>query len=506
MPLNASPDTLHALQSVIPGLRALVIGDLMLDRYQWGQVRRVSPEAPVPVLALQRQTLSLGGAANVARNLAALGLQVSLAGVVGDDDERAPLLQALTTAGIDSSAVLTVPGRCTTVKTRVIGNQQQLLRIDREQDTPLDSEQQQALLTLLLPRLDQVDVVVLSDYAKGVLGSSLCQSVIRQARERGLPVLADPKGKDFSRYAGASVLTPNRAEMVAATGAASMNAELTTESLLEHAAKMRRRLGLDLLVVTLGEAGIALLQAEGCEQVPANAREVFDVSGAGDTVIALFAAGLAAGLQPLACTHLANLAAGLVVAQLGTAAVSREQLVAALNSQAALTQAAKLRSAGQLLPELAQWRANGERIVFSNGCFDLLHAGHVSLLERARSHGDRLVVGLNSDASVRRIKGPGRPVIAQADRARVLAALASVDAVVVFDQDTPLALIKQLRPDVLVKGADYQDKTLVGAAEVSGWGGQVTLIPLSEGHSTSAIIARMDGDAHTDSDSGNPPA
>ena len=490
------PSIPDAVQTGFPGLRALVVGDLMLDRYQWGRVQRISPEAPVPVLELERETLSLGGAANVARNLAALGLRVSIAGISGDDGERTELLQALAAEGIDSTAVLAVSDRCTTVKTRVLGNRQQLLRIDREHLAPLSASEQQNLLDLIAPRLDDIDLLLLSDYAKGVLNSGLCQTLIQQARGRGLPVLVDPKGSDFSRYAGATVLTLNRAELAAATGID----PLDTTALLERGANLRQRLGLDLLAVTLGEAGIALLQADGCEQVPANVREVFDVSGAGDTVIALFAAGLAAGLDHLDSARLANLAAGLVVAQPGTAAVSRDELIAALDRQATLAQGAKLRSLDQLLPQLDEWRANGERIVFTNGCFDLLHAGHVILLERARQYGDRLVLGLNSDASVRRLKGSGRPVIKQQDRARVLAALASVDAVLLFDEDTPLTLIRRLRPEVLVKGADYRDQTIVGATEVNSWGGQVALIPLSGEHSTTGIIERLDDDGDNDGD------
>jgi D-beta-D-heptose 7-phosphate kinase/D-beta-D-heptose 1-phosphate adenosyltransferase len=469
------------------GCRVLVVGDLMLDRYLTGDVGRISPEAPVPVLKLAGERLVAGGAANVARNLVGLGLAVTLAGVRGDDADGAALAGLLDEAGIGHDAVLASADRPTTSKTRVVGNCQQMLRIDAEDTTPLSARLQTALERSVVARLAGVDVLLLSDYAKGVLTGDLCGRLIAAGAAHGVPVLVDPKGRDFTRYSGATVLTPNRAELALAAGVDAAD----LDGLLHGAVRLRAELGLAELVLTLGELGMALVTACGTTRVPAVAREVFDVSGAGDTVIATIAAGHAAGLDPVDRAHLANLAAGVVVAHRGTAAITAEELAGAIAGEAALEQAAKVRSLAAMRAQVGQWRAGGERIVFTNGCFDLLHVGHVTYLERARRHGQRLIVGLNSDRSVRALKGPERPLIGEQDRARVLAALAAVDGVVLFDEDTPIELIRTLRPDVLAKGADYREEDVVGAAEVKGWGGQVVLVPLVAQQSTTGIIARM---------------
>jgi len=307
------------------------------------------------------------------------------------------------------------------------------------------------------------------------------------ARAEGIPVLVDPKGRDFAKYAGASLITPNRAELAWATGVPRED----LSGLLAAAGKLRRELDLGLLVLTLSELGLALVDAEKTRRIPALAREVFDVSGAGDTVIATFAAGLAAGLGATDTAHLANLAAGVVVGKVGTVPIARVDLLAAISGESALEQAAKIIDLTTAKARVQGWQAAGERVVFTNGCFDLLHVGHVSYLEHARRHGQRLVVGLNTDRSVRALKGPARPLIGEDDRARVLAALASVDAVVLFDEATPLDLILALRPDILAKGADYREEAVVGAPEVKSWGGLLVLIPLVEDRSTTGIIQRM---------------
>lgn len=469
------------------GRRVLVVGDLMLDRYLWGDVRRISPEAPVPVLRLARQTEVAGGAANVARNLVGLGMRVSLAGVTGQDTERERLLALLMGQGIDTEGVLVDANRPTTTKTRVVGNHQQMLRIDAERMGSIGAVLADRLLREIEPRLADSDAVVLSDYAKGVLTGDLCARLIAAAKAHRLPVLVDPKGQSFQRYAGATLITPNRAELAVASGVDGDD----LDALLQAAVGMRERLGLEQLMLTLGELGIALVSADGVRRIPAAAREVFDVSGAGDTVIAAVAAARAAGLDPVDSAHLANLAAGVVVGKVGTAAISADELAAAIADESALEQGSKVGSLEQVLDRVRQWRERGERIVFTNGCFDLLHVGHVTYLERARRHGQRLVIGLNTDRSVRALKGAQRPLINQADRARVLAALAAVDAVVLFDDDTPIELIRQIQPDVLAKGADYREHEVVGAAEVKTWGGQVVLVPLVDGRSTSGIIERM---------------
>ncbi|ESQ17069.1 MAG: D-glycero-beta-D-manno-heptose-7-phosphate kinase [Thiohalocapsa sp. PB-PSB1] len=469
------------------GRRVLVLGDLMLDRYLWGDVRRISPEAPVPVLRLQRETEVAGGAANVARNLVGLGLEVCVCGITGRDSHRNRLLALLTEQGIDTDCVLIDATRPTTTKTRVIGDHQQMLRIDAECSGAIGADVAERLIQAFADRLAAVDLVLVSDYAKGVVTGDLCRRIIAMARRRDLPVLIDPKGKDFSRYRGATAITPNRGELALAAAVDAGDLDL----LLSTAGRMREELGLEQLLLTLGALGIALLDATGVQRIPAAAQNVFDVSGAGDTVIATFAAGRAANLDTVDAAHLANVAASVVIAKLGTAAIVSNELIAAITDEAALEQAAKITSLADLVLRTQHWRDRNQRIVFTNGCFDLLHAGHVTYLERARRHGDRLVVGLNTDRSVRALKGPERPLIGEQDRARVLAALAAVDAVVLFDDDTPLDLIRALRPDVLAKGADYREQDIVGASDVKSWGGQVVLVPLVDGRSTSAIIQRM---------------
>ncbi|MGB5736967.1 MAG: D-glycero-beta-D-manno-heptose 1-phosphate adenylyltransferase, partial [Thiohalocapsa sp.] len=435
----------------------------------------------------ERETEVAGGAANVARNLVGLGLRVCMAGVTGQDEHRERLLALLMEQGVETDAVLPDPTRPTTTKTRLVGDHQQMLRIDAERIAAVDGELAERLLAAVEQHLGRVDAVLLSDYAKGVLTGELCAQIITRARGRGLPVLVDPKGSDFTRYRGATAITPNRAELALASGVDSDD----LDALLAAAERMRKHLELEQLMLTLGDLGVALVDATGLYRIPAIAREVFDVSGAGDTVIATVAAGRAAGLDPIDAAHLANLAAGVVVGKVGTAAIAADELAAAIADEAALEQGAKVAELNDLLVRVRQWRDRGERIVFTNGCFDLLHVGHVTYLERARRHGHRLVVGLNTDRSVRRLKGPERPLIGEQDRARVLAALAAVDAVVLFDAGTPIDLILAIRPDVLAKGADYSEDAVVGAADVKSWGGQVVLVPLVDDRSTSGIIQRM---------------
>lgn len=477
----------QALNSGFGRRRILVVGDLMLDRYLWGQVRRISPEAPVPVVHLTRRTHSAGGAANVARNLATLGLEVHLAGVTGNDEGRTALLADLAADGIRTQAVTIARDRATTVKTRVIGDHQQMLRIDEESNRPLVQEDEFALREAILPLMAGAGALVLSDYAKGVLSEALCHCLLAEARVLGLPVLVDPKGQDFAKYAGSSLITPNRAELSQATGVPRED----LAGLLGAAAALRGELNLGLLVLTLSELGLALVDGSGTRRIPAQAREVFDVSGAGDTVIATFAAGLAAGLGVGDTAHLANLAAGAVVGKVGTVPITKADLLAAIQGESAQEQAGKIMELTSAKARVQGWQAAGERVVFTNGCFDLLHVGHVSYLELARRQGQRLVVGLNTDSSVRALKGPERPLISEQDRARVLAALAAVDAVVLFDGATPLELILALHPDVLAKGADYREEEVVGASEVKSWGGQLVLIPLVDNRSTTGIIQRL---------------
>lgn len=467
---------------------ALVIGDLMLDRYLIGDVQRISPEAPVPVVLLKRQNERAGGAANVAANLAKLGIKTRIAGCVGHDTDGEILVRMMAEMDIATDGVLQSKQRPTIAKTRILGGHQQMMRLDQESHEPFHEAETQQLQQLLNTQLaDRPAVVILSDYAKGVLSSSVCHAVIQQCKSLGIPILVDPKGRDYSKYHGATALTPNKRETAEACG---VNAS-DHHALLAAAAKLRDSLDLAFLAVTRGEEGITVMDAKETLHIPATAKQVFDVSGAGDTVIATLAAGIIHGLNHQEALQLANIAAGIVVGKVGTVPITREDLLHELISQDTAAQADKVCDLASLIARISAWRANGDRIVFTNGCFDLLHAGHVTYLEAASKTGDRLVLGLNTDRSVSALKGPSRPVIHEADRARVLAALEAVDAVILFDEDTPLKLIHAIRPDVIVKGSDYTEDQVVGGADVKSWGGQIALIPIVPGRSTSGIIEKL---------------
>jgi D-beta-D-heptose 7-phosphate kinase/D-beta-D-heptose 1-phosphate adenosyltransferase len=467
----------------------------MLDRYLWGAVERISPEAPVPVVRLDHKTQVAGGAANVAANLRGLGCEVSLAGLVGADDDGRQLLELLRASKVETAAVLSAADRPTISKTRILGGRQQILRVDTEKTGELNRELKAELLTAIETQIPGCAAIVLSDYGKGLLSDEVCQAIIRRGHELSIPTFVDPKGLHYEKYAGCDVISPNRLELGAATSTDTADLDL----LLKKGQRLRSELGIRHLVVTLGELGITLIDENGMQRFPALAREVFDVSGAGDTVIATMAAGVAAGLPLHEAIRLANLAAGIVVGKLGTVPISREELLAKLTTERETSQAEKICSFETLSNRVAHWRVAGQRIVFTNGCFDLLHVGHLALLEQAKREGDCLVVALNSDRSVRMLKGAGRPIISEDARARIVAALPCVDTVVFFDEETPLRLIRTLRPDVLVKGADYSEEEVVGADDMKTWGGKVTLIPPVEGSSTTEIlkkaIASQQGDS-----------
>jgi D-beta-D-heptose 7-phosphate kinase / D-beta-D-heptose 1-phosphate adenosyltransferase len=465
----------------------LVVGDLMLDRYLWGRVDRVSPEAPVPVVLLDKESCRPGGAANVAANLTGLGLDCRLLGCLGDDLGGTQLVDEIQRCGIDTRALVRLPRRPTITKTRIVGGHQQMLRVDRESAAAFDAGELEALAQALESAMaDGPAMVVLSDYNKGVLHPEICRRTIGLAKAAGISVLVDPKGRDYAKYRGATALTPNRRETAEACGGIDQ-----IDALLDAAEKLRQDLELEFLAVTRSEEGISLIEQDRRLHIPAMAKQVFDVSGAGDTVIATLAAGIVAGLAHQDALHLANLAAGIVVGKVGTVAITNGELLAELANEDVREQADKVCDLDRLLARLVQWKAGGQRIVFTNGCFDLLHSGHVTYLEQARKLGDRLVVGLNTDRSVSALKGPTRPVINEADRARVLAALEAVDAVILFDEDTPLQLIGQVRPDVLVKGSDYRENEVVGGDAVRSWGGRVALVDIVPGRSTSNIIGKL---------------
>jgi len=465
--------------------RVLVIGDIMLDRYIWGDVERISPEAPVPVVRAQHRNERPGGAANVAMNISGLGAKATLFGFCGVDGDRISLEACLLAAGVES-ALTPVQGHPTTTKLRIFGGRQQIVRLDTERNDGYGADAYESLIASAVAAMGSADAVVLSDYAKGVLTEDLCKRIIQAARAKKVPLLVDPKQRDFSRYRGATTICPNLSELCAATGLPKGD----LNALLDAGQKMVAELDLDYMTATLSEQGIALLRADSRFIAPAAARQVFDVSGAGDTVIATLALAAASKLDMEAGVQLANIAAGVVVGKVGTVPVDRDELLTSLSPEIELLAKEKVLSLDHLKVRTSAWRSAGERVVFTNGCFDLLHIGHITLLEDARREGDRLVVAINSDASTSRLKGPTRPIVGERERARILAALSAVDAVVIFDDPTPLRFIQEIRPDVIVKGGDYEESTVVGANEVRSWGGTVKIVPTVEGFSTTRLISK----------------
>jgi D-beta-D-heptose 7-phosphate kinase/D-beta-D-heptose 1-phosphate adenosyltransferase len=470
------------------GKRILVVGDAMLDKYIHGSVDRISPEAPVPVVHATRRNEQPGGAANVAMNIASLGACAIIVGFVGHDEDGLRLTQLLKATGIEVLFV-TVPETPTTSKLRILGGSQQIVRLDFETVESRPASGYSAIIEQVLAVLPRVDGVVLSDYAKGTLTAELCQTIIGEARRLDLPVFVDPKSRDFTRYRGATSICPNLKELALATGSASTD----LDTVLDAGHSLMAELGCDYLIVTLGEKGISVLGAARAARFysPAVARQVFDVSGAGDTVIAILALAAVCAVPIEDSVRIANTAAGIVVGKLGTVPIARNELVAALTDFSSTEASQKTLDFTQLLIRASEWRAAGHTIVFTNGCFDILHVGHISLLEDCRRFGDKVVVGINSDASVSRLKGPGRPIVGERERARILAALAATDAIVVFDAPTPIDLVLALRPEVLVKGGDYREETIVGAPEVKSWGGRVIIVPTVEGHSTTNMVRRL---------------
>ena len=487
----------------LPGKRILVLGDVMLDTFVYGQCTRISPEAPIPVMRIERQDVMLGGAGNVARNIAALGGTAVLVGLVGEDGAAAMLRAKIAEEPGIVADLVSDPapaGRPTTQKIRYIAAQQQMLRADIEEARPADPA---PLAAAFARHIDGCDAVILSDYAKGVLTPGLLAQVIALARAAGKPVVADPKSSDVARYDGVTLMTPNAGEACAATGIACDGEDgqvaLAAERMLAHMPNS------PALLITRGARGMTLARRGGdIRHLHALARKVFDVSGAGDTVVATLALGLAGGLPVAEATELANVAAGMAVSKPGTAVVTADELAHELRQERVQAKESKIATLEEALEIVARWRRQEEagrqgagrlRIGFTNGCFDLIHPGHVSQLAQARDACDRLIVGLNTDASIRRLKGPARPVQHEDARAIVLASLQSVDLVILFDDDTPLRLIEAIRPDVLIKGKDYTVEQVVGSDVVLGYGGSVFLADLAPGHSTTDIIARLTREA-----------
>ncbi len=488
---KAHPLEYHSLLDIIErcrGREVWVVGDLMLDEYVLGLVERISPEAPVPVVRVRDVEYRPGGAANVARQVAALGGHAVLAGVLGDDEAGQRLLASCARANVDTRAVLVESGRKTTRKLRVLGHGQQLLRLDWE-DAPPRAEDLGDRLLKQLQAGARPEVMILSDYAKGVLTDKTIRALIDHAHGLDCRVLVDPKRRDLAAYRGANLLTPNLGELSLAAG---KTLEKTDTHAIAAAAGPFIQAGrFDSMLVTLGDGGMLMVDADGQSiHVPAVRRAVSDVTGAGDTVIAVLAVTLASGAATRQAMELANVAAGIAVGDVGAVAVEPAQIRSAL----AGLSGSKVIGRDSLAARATGWHAEGKRVVFTNGCFDLLHAGHLSLLEDAARQGDVLVLAINSDESVRRLKGPQRPIVPAAERANLLAALSCVDAVTIFDEDTPLETLRMVRPNVLVKGQDYALANVVGRDLVESWGGRVVLVPLMPEKSTSALVERIRGD------------
>jgi len=470
----------------------LCVGDLMLDEFVYGEVSRISPEAPAPVLAVKRTEVMIGGAGNVARNLVALGARCVFVGVVGDDNAGRALADALGDHPLIDFHLVVDSARQTTRKVRFVSEHfsTHLLRADWEVAAPVDRASEDALIGHVIEALPDVGAVVLSDYAKGALTARVVRAVIEAANAAGRPVVVDPKARDYSIYRGATLITPNRQELAEATHRAANS----DDEIAAAAAALGNALGAQAVLVTRSEHGMTLVGGGGAVHVPAYPVRVRDVSGAGDTVVAVLAAMLAMGADFESATRAANAAAAVVVGKPGTATLTAAELRARILPAASLAPEEKIVFDWALLDEhLVEWRRQGLRVGFTNGCFDLLHPGHVRLLAGARAACDRLVVGLNGDASVTRLKGAGRPVQPVKARAEVLAALEAVDLVAVFDEDTPERLIACVKPTVLVKGADYSREQVVGRELVEALGGEVILIDLVPGYSTSAMVENARG-------------
>jgi D-beta-D-heptose 7-phosphate kinase/D-beta-D-heptose 1-phosphate adenosyltransferase len=460
----------------------------MLDAFVYGDVSRISPEAPVPVLRIERSQRMLGGAGNAARNLSSLGCKVWIYSATGDDEEAGQIAELLAALPGATAFLARDRERQTPVKTRYVAHGQQLLRADRETAVALNDRTAEELLTAFRNALPECSAVLISDYAKGVLNGQAAQEFVDAARRAGKPVIVDPKGRDFSRYRGATVIKPNLKELGEATGlpvAGDREQELAARRLLTETAA-------EHVLLTRGPAGMMLVSSGGSvSRIPALAREVYDVTGAGDTVAAVLAAALGSGASLLDAMELANVAAGIVVGKAGTAVVEPHELIHEVRNRSAIGTSDKVLQRDEAVELARNWRSKGLAVGFTNGCFDLLHPGHLRLLETARASCDRLLVGLNGDHSVKRLKGPSRPIQSQLARALVLASLNYVDGVVIFDEETPVELIRALKPDVLVKGGEYKPEEVVGAELLAEWGGKLLLVDMMPGWSTTATVASL---------------
>jgi D-beta-D-heptose 7-phosphate kinase/D-beta-D-heptose 1-phosphate adenosyltransferase len=485
----------HLIEIVerLPRARVVLVGDLMLDRYLYGNAERLSPEAPVPVLHYQREELRLGGAGGVAANLATLGADVRVVGVVGHDDAGRHVREHLAFCGASVESLVGTDQRPTVSKVRLVGlaqhrHPQQMIRLDFEDERPVPPDLAREVLGRVREELAGARLVCLEDYNKGVLTEEVCAEIIRAARGAGVAVIVDPANiPDYARYRGATALKLNRVETARATGLPVNNAEQYDAA----ATLLLDRLALEAVVITLDKSGAYLATREGERRwLKTRARQVYDVTGAGDMVLAMLAMARAAGASWVEAVSLANVAGGLEVEKFGSVPVTREEIIQELLSEVR-EHLGKERTLERLVPELQRHRATGKRIVFTNGCFDVMHLGHAKYFQFAKQQGDLLVVGVNTDSSIRRLKGPKRPVTPETDRVGLLEEMQSIDYHVRFDEDTPVRLIEAIRPDVLVKGADYRKEQVVGWELVESYGGRIALAPLVDGRSTSAVIQKI---------------
>ena len=472
----------------LKGGYVLCVGDVMLDRFVYGDVERISPEAPIPVFRIVSENVMLGGAGNVARNIAGLGGRTRFVSVVGNDQAGRDLTTQVGEINDLDARLITDTSRDTTTKTRYIASGQQMMRADDETVASLDHAIRKSLLDAAALGMENCSALVLADYGKGVLSDGTAGELIQMARLKAIPVIVDPQGNTYDVYMGATLVTPNRKELMDATGLAAD----TTDEIITAAAKLARQSGIEAVLATRSADGMTLVRnADNHSHYPAEAKEVFDVSGAGDTVVACITTAVAAGISIEQAVALANVAAGIVVGKLGTAVAYADDLIDSLHQQERATGEAKvcsLREAGDIL---SVWRKEGNTVGFTNGCFDLLHPGHLAVIGQAKAACDKLIVGLNSDSSTKRLKGDDRPAQTETARAAVLASLGAVDLVVIFTEDTPVKIIEALKPDVFIKGADYTVEQIPEAKIVRGYGGKIVLAELSEGYSTTATIARL---------------
>jgi D-beta-D-heptose 7-phosphate kinase/D-beta-D-heptose 1-phosphate adenosyltransferase len=477
------------LEELITGIgkpRVLVVGDLMLDRYIWGDVGRISPEAPVPVLKVEREENKLGGSGSVIANLVCLGAQTSCCGVIGDDYHGGLVLAELEKLGVAAKGIFAVPGRPTGVKTRVIARVQHVVRVDNEDTSPFSLDIEDKVVRFIADAVPEQDLVIISDYNKGLLSERVARETVAAARKHKKPVLVDSKSGQAARFSGSTTITPNRREAEQLTGLV-LDSE---ENIRRAAQKLMQDLDLAFATITLDREGIAILSRDSFQIFPTHPVEVYDTTGAGDMALSVMGFVMAGGCVVEDAVRLANIACGIEISRVGVSPITRQEIVARIRGMQYLAPG-KIKTQAEIVQVVAEARRKNKRIVFTNGCFDLLHIGHITYLQFAKAQGDILIVAVNTDESVRRLKGPSRPILDQTHRGQILSAIQWIDYIIFFGEDTPLELIKLVRPDILIKGAQYNKEEVVGADFVESYGGEVRLAPMVNGISTTDIVHRI---------------